>query len=271
MSFLKVNGVAVPVAVDAADVEPQVIGTEERTESGDLVVDFVREVNTFSVTTTLITKAEAFALKCLVQGLGHVWSFASSLYSSKGRGPASSTNATQGSGGAVSGTGKLTLGATTGSIVFAAATALRAGQDNAEYSILVWRYESGAWHHYIITAAATYRDGVAYGGSTSWVQVFPNGDVQLSNSTGSAVDYSDLVTLPFTVPASWIAGLDAFIRTAGNAFPALSRVRLEGDLVPAAFSSTARGKVEREHVRVARIDGVLERAARTLQLRFSEV
>lgn len=247
MPFLKVNGVTVKVAVTEGERQPGMIGTTERAENGDLVRDRVRGFTDLAFTTPLLGASETQALRHLIEGYGQVWSFASSLYGSKGKGPSTLTNTAQASGsGPVSGTGRLVVGATTGVVHYPGA-ALRSGvYDTTKWHVMVWRNEgTPSWKHYQIGSAGSWKDGATVA-APSWLTVTPGGTVQITNTTGAAVEYSDLVVLPFEVPSTWVAMFDAFLRTGLRAMPALGKVLVEGDAIPTNYPIYAHGRVTRE-------------------------
>lgn len=186
-----------------------------------------------------LTRTDANAWRSLIRGEGDCWSFDANLYSGKGQGPSASTNVTQSAGSAKYGAGKLSVGATTGTVTYP--SAVNAFGLNTLWTVGVWRFESAAWHHYVVRSDGTkWLDGVVDGAAvTTWLTV-GSGNVTIANATGSPVLYDDLVVLPFEVldawPAQWFA--------AGVAFGAPPVLPLTGDLVHEQASRAVIGKAE---------------------------
>ena len=87
MSFLRVNGWAIPLA-DGSPGEEHVLGGDfARAYSGNPISDERFDKRVWSGRTPPVTEMVAQAIKGAVRGLGHVWSYDSDLYSSKGLTP----------------------------------------------------------------------------------------------------------------------------------------------------------------------------------------
>ncbi len=258
MSFLAINGVELRVAVDSFSEKPREIGEHDTSFNGTGVVSRQGTKRDCAFETVLFTPTEGRAWDKLLRGEGHVWSFDSSFYSSKGLGPNAGYVATILAGSAKFGASQLSLTATTGTITFAT-------QLGSTWSLMFWRYESGAWHHYIICSDTTeYYDGAAGAYATTWIAV-SGGSVTITNATGSAVLYDDLVVLPFVVPATWAA----IWGVAATAFPSLPSLSAAGDFDPEA--RTVKGMVSSGKLQPAVISGVLYAAVRKLSVELQEV
>jgi hypothetical protein len=85
MSFLALNGLPYPVAIQSLGVKIEEVGEAKRAIDGTMLVDrrATKEVVDFS--TTPRPAPELRFLRDVLLGRGDVWSFASHLYSSKGR------------------------------------------------------------------------------------------------------------------------------------------------------------------------------------------
>jgi len=272
MPFLRLQGITVKAARSEGDREPGMVGMSERTENGELAVDRLRGFTDLSFTTPPLGAAEAFALRHLIEGYGQTWSFASSLYGSKGKGPSSSTNTTQSaSGGPVSGTGRLIVGATDGVVTYSSPLALRPGVYDANgWHAMLWRNEGApSWKHYQISSTgAVWKDGASWGSSiSSWWSTVPAGAFTLTNTTAAAVEYSDIVVLPFEVPSAWVAMFDAFLRTGLRAMPALGKVLVDGDAIPSSYPVYAHGRVIGERY----VKSTLGGGSRALSFTLEEV
>lgn len=191
-----------------------------------------------------LSVSDAAAWRSLITGEGETWTFDSSLYGSKGLGPSSSTNTSQSAGSAKFGAGKLSVGATTGTITWTAAAANAFGR-SSEWTVGVWRFEGAVWVHYVVRSdAAKWVDGVRNdGASTTWLTV-SSGNVTIANSTGAAVFYDDLVVLPFKVLDDWPTQWQAF----GSSFGPQPLLPCTGDLVTEQSSRSVYGSCETSNV-----------------------
>jgi hypothetical protein len=264
MSFLTLNGIAIAVSEGHAKKSAKEIGDRADAFDGTPLLSRQRIRREYEVDSVPLVKTEAWALENFVLGAGHHWSFDSHLYSSKGLGPNVFTGTTAGSVAGKYGN-KLTLAATTGQLNYPAAVA----EGNGDSTVLVFRFESGAWHHYIVRSdGSRWYDGVlgAGGATASWLTVSPAGSVTLTNSTVNAQDYDDLVALPFKIPDSWVAGLYAY--HAAQAFSDLRRLTMGGDFVQATVSVV--GELTGDSIRKATISGT-KQATRSLSFKLTEV
>lgn len=263
MPFLTVNGVELGGSIS----EPRGIA-ESRREIGESTNAFDGTLrksrqsikHDLEFETTPMTSANALAWESLIRGLGEVWSFDSSLYGSKGLGPTAGYTASRTTSGPKFGAGELSVDATTGSISFAASL-------GSNWTAAFWRYESAAWHHYVITSAGTkWYDGVSDDGhSTTWFSV-SSGTATIANTTGAAVLYDDLVLLPFLPISTW----PTVWGVASSAFSLLPKLTIAGDAIPEATSRSVMGEATPRVVKVV-IGGSLQTNARILSATFSEV
>lgn len=257
MAFLTINGVALSAAVDSFEEQPREIGERDTSFNGTGVVSRQTTKRDVSFDTTVLTPTEGRAWDKLLRGEGHVWSFDSSFYSSKGLGPNAGYVATQ-SGSSGKFTGHLSVSATTGTITFAT-------QLGTTWALMYWRFESAAWHHHIINSdGVKYLDGVVDVGATTYIAV-SGGSVTITNATGSPVLYDDLVVVPFVVPAAWAAVWGV----AATAFPSLPRLSVAGDFDPEA--RTMLGEVTSGKLQPATIGSTFYAATRKLKVALREV
>lgn len=218
----------------------------------------------FSFKSIPLPASDAFAWESLVAGEGHHFSFDTSLYSSKGLGFASASGVTQVAGTPKFGTGVMRVGATTGTITYnAAANGYTAV---GIWTVMVWRYESSVWHHYVVTQTGhKWLDGVrADGTSTTWLSV-SNAAVTIANTSGSAQDYDDLVVFPFNVLDSWppLVFASAAVNGAYGDCPFLM---VSGSTVPEIAQRKMSGKAAVADVYVAKPGGALDKATQVLQI-----
>lgn len=240
------------LALNGINLGPLILAVEEPRESlrdigetsvaadGSTRVSRSRRKRDIAFRTVPLTDAEAHAWLCLLTGEGEAWSFDASLYGSKGTGPSTYTNTAQGAGVTKYGTGRLSVGATTGTITFSGVVE-NAWGGSTSWTVMFWRYEGTAWVHYVVRAdGAKWLDGVRNdAASTLWLDV-ADGNVTIENTTGAAVLYDDLVVLPFAVLDTWPAQVHA----AAAAYGSVPVARATGDMVTEAASREVLGVVE---------------------------
>ena len=240
--FFTLNGINIPIA-DSAFSEGQIlIGDEGRAFSG-AKMDSTRAIKRrWSGQTTILDPDTATAVKALLTGLGHTLSFNDStyyLYTSKGQGP------TSGTGTYRTATPSPKFGAGYVRLAAGASLTYPAGL-GANWTLMTWVYESGAWHHYIRCSDGTkYKDGATYGSAIPFLSVSGSSAVLGDSGSGSNQDFDDAVFLPYVIPAAWAAVWGV----ASSAFSALPDLTLSGECVPASTTVTAPvGSVEGVYV-----------------------
>ena len=263
MPFLTVNAIelgdsiAEPAGVKEGRRE---IGETSAAYNGTLRKSRQSIKNDLEFETVPMLSATALAWESLIRGLGEHWSFDSDLYGSKGLGPTAGYDASRTTSGPKFGAGELSVTGVTGTISFAAAL-------GSNWTACVWRYESAAWHHYVITSAGTkWYDGVSDDAhSTIWFEV-ASGTATISNTAGAAVLYDDLVLLPFLPVSTW----PTVWGVATSAFSALPKLTIAGDAVPEATTRTVMGEATPSFRKVM-LSGSLRTNAKTLSVALSEV
>lgn len=90
MAWLNLNGVEIVASETAGASDPprEIGGASEEAFDGTMRQTRLATKRDITCETTPMTIEDALAVDGLVRGLGHVWSFESSVYSSKGLGPA---------------------------------------------------------------------------------------------------------------------------------------------------------------------------------------
>lgn len=213
----------------------------ERTEAADGTTRVTRlaRKNDLTFKSVPLTHAEAHAWKCLLTGEGETWAFDASLYGSKGTGPSTATDTAQSAGSSKYGAGKLSVGATTGTITYSSVT-LNGWGGSGAWTVMVWRFEA-AWVHYVVRSdGAKWVDGVRNdAASTTWLSVAST-NVTIANTTASAVLYDDLVVLPFAMLDAWPAQIVA----AGVAYGSTPFLWATGDIVTEKTAREVCGQVE---------------------------
>lgn len=267
-----INGIDLAPIASAKDLpqEPKrdIGGVEDASDGSKVVTRIARKLD-LTFTSIPLLSADAVAFEGLICGLGEHWSFDTSLYGSKGLGPSGTIDAIQTAGTPKFGAGVLRLSATTGTITFAGA-AQGPGGTFRKYTVMVWRRESGVWHHYIVTSSGhKWLDGVrADGTSTTWLVVTAVGDVTIVNTAGATQDYDDLVVLPYEIVDYW----GEIFGVATSAFSNLPDLNASGLLVTEATTRIVTGNCTSMTVMMARPSGYsLQRDMKRLSVEIFQV
>lgn len=237
MPHFTLNQITLDVALGSGKRETTIVGERRRAIDGTLLQTIRASKDSFDASSMLMQRADADALYALLMGYGHNMRFAaaSDYYSGKGL-----------TGTATLGGGSITAGGASGKfdkrVTFSSATPYLSwtptGDDvlTGDYTISVWKLTStgpDVWTHYLATyvAATTtlteYQSGIAGAYAMNFVSVTA-GVLRLNNSdAASNWAYSDLVALPFAVPAAWVP----FLAAASRAFPNRPHVEVDGDMV----------------------------------------
>lgn len=229
MPMLTLNEVTILTGVQRANERLEVIGDQARAFDGSWLETRTSEKEVFEIQTSLLSQAEGEALKLLLEGQGHNWTFDVDRFSTgKGLGP---------SAGAAAGT--ITAGGKFGKyIALAAAEQVTwpTGFGNPttnDYTILLFEDVGAPWDRWAIKniqgVVTKFLNGVSSGAATPFVSVDTSGDITIGDGVG-AFDIDDLVFVPFAMPDSWLVtggGLDAPTR----AFSNLPALEADGDFV----------------------------------------
>lgn len=262
MPWLSMNGLELSVSNDSAIENVREIGATEASFDGTLRRTRQGVKRDLSFKTPPLTGAEAYFWGNWIRGIGEVWSFESSLYGSKGTGPTSSTGCTQDSSPAKHGTYSLEITSTN---TFAVAGYTSGGS----VTTILWHYESGAWHHYVIDGneATVYRDGSSYATPLDWFAA-SGGTVTLTASGGVSHNFDDMVILPFSVPTGYWDDIYSWHDT--NSWGALPALKCMGDIIPEAQTRTMMGDVTESRPLKAYLSGSFTTVARTLSVGLRE-
>ena len=219
MAFLELNGWTVPVAAGSVSEEPVEIGERDRAFDGTYRSSIRAVKRRWRMKTVPMIRSDAEALRGLLLGLGHYWSFDTDLYSSKGLGPVAGYSATQSSTGGRFG-GKVSVT----SISYAAGLP-------SSWTVLVSRWSGTAWEKYAVRSdGAKWKDGARNDAlSTTWLSV-SGGTVTL---TGTSTSFDELIVLPYLATDAQIQAWHALTVP----FSALPRINATGDLVQRTASS----------------------------------
>lgn len=103
------------------------------------------------------------------------------------------------------------------------------------WTVALWRYESSAWHHYVLSydngTWRKWKDGasIAAGTSTPFASVNTSGQLVLGEA-GAASYFDDVVWYPCLWPASW----PPLLYARGSAYPNIPKIEVVGDLMPSS-------------------------------------
>lgn len=245
MSWFKVNGIETKKV--AALARPPTgarrdIGRQVEAVDGTTVVTRQARKHDLKFETVPLSGSDALAWEGLFSGEGNVWSFDSSVYSSKGvggGGAGSSLQTTYKKYGAKA----LKLAGGGGSTWVS--SGLQA--PTANYTIALWAAHASAltFHHYAMTFDGSteikWIDGVLSPGfDFDDLAVAPLGELVLSTGTFGDEDcyFDDVVFCPYLWPADWAAQVAA----AGAPFGASPFLTCSGDLVREAATRTMIGR-----------------------------
>lgn len=229
-AFLTINGIAVSVANGSASKTRDVVGAGiTRAQSGAARNNFNAKKWHFKGKTTPIVANEALFLRALLDGMGDRWTFDADLYSDKG------VNASVNTGGTIIttnptpkyGASSLSLGSGTG--IDSWAVDPTGSGANTNWTACFWKSVTGgapAWHRFIVTIDSLATTTVYQDGSVSslpaglTVSMVTSGTVlQFGNTSGATIAIDDLLYVPAFCPASFVAGIDAFMQRQAWASP----------------------------------------------------
>lgn len=248
MSWLTINGINAGTLASSADEptgERRDIGGESEAADGSLQVTRQATKRDFSFGSVPLSGLDARAWEGLIRGEGHVWGFESplNLYSSKGKALVASDPAPDVEiSGPNAKYGSMGLFVANGSYVQADDVL------GSTWSLVLWGNVGAGYQHFVIRSdGAKWEDGVRNDAlvTTDWL-LTTGGDLRLL-ATGFDAAFDDVVLLPYLVPTSWPAQLEA----KGSAFPNTPFVEVAGDVVREAASRTMLGKTSESVMKVA--------------------
>ncbi len=235
-SFLRLNGIIVPVAPGSFSVIQEDIGASKRASDGTPLFNRRTTKRTWGGRTRPGTAAEALAFRDLVTGKGNVLNFEdSSLYTSQGLAP-SAVGANAGIDGtnAKYGTKRLlSAGATDNKVTWPMFTA------SSPWTVALWVSTSDflPWVHYVVDSSARkWVDGTRNDAATTTFLAVSSGAVTLG-ITSTALAFDDVVAVPQLFPTTWPAQISGF----GSAFGALPRLTADGLAIEQNATITVKG------------------------------
>ncbi len=233
MSFLSLNGWAIELAPDSGRQRYESIDVPTRSEMMVSQRRPRRGVTGWSFRTVPCEPDVANAVECLVDGVGHSWTFDESLFSSRGRAPASTSGAA-----IVSGGDHLSCMEVSTSISWDLTRGIY--PIDRLWTILVSRLETAVWHRYVVRSdGAKWLDGVRNDAlSTTWLTMV-DGTLTI---TDTAQKYDEMHCYACEMPDAAIESFYAY-QTTVDALPALPGLAADGDFITPRLA-TVIGRVE---------------------------
>jgi hypothetical protein len=260
MSWLTVNGIELAGIVSLGDAsgERRDIGASDVASDGSMRITRQTRKRDHKFTTKLLTGADAFAWENLLVGEGHVWSFDSSFYSSKGMpgiGSSAPPDVEVQSSVKKYGAGAL-------KVVGGESWATSGIAVTAPWTVSVWhRVDAGGFVHVVRRSdGAVWHDAVRDDTPVDGDPAEGAGEIQLANSAGSAHYYDDLVVCPYLWLDSWARD----VANAGYAFGLTPFLTCAGNLVREVATRRMLCSSLSEKMAIAGLGGSLQRDARTL-------
>ncbi len=229
-TFFSIHGFEVEVSSFARDQE--LVGLDRRrSEVGSMRQTRIARKENFDAETTILDPTTAIPVLELLHGEGHVYSFDTDKYSSKGLG----WTGTQPS---LDSTNKK-FGASSGAVA-SAGTATCPFTDTTTRSVLLWRRpNSGSFNHYAFNlSGSTVVDKYKNGATTvetisNWFTAGSTGTFSLLGKndagTNSIAQYDDVIVLPFALTSAMATAWAAQTR----AWADLPNLNINGDCVTA--------------------------------------
>ena len=206
MAALFLNGLSIPISVQGADSSPNVSEDAARTVGGVMVRSRRAVVQSFKGNTIPVSATLAADINGIMNALMDHWSFDSATYWAWSEGGIT----TDGGTGAYAtttpspkfGAGYLEVNA---GAYWSAATAL-----GTAWTVMIWTYESGAWHHYALTSTGIrYKDGAVYGSGIAFLSVV-SGSTRIGDvASVAAQQFDDFLALQWVASAGLVAGVYA--------------------------------------------------------------
>lgn len=185
-------------------------------------------------TTQPMSRLDAIALRGLLEGLGHHWSFDDATdykYSSKGLAAATAGSVSHWTDAVPPPVPKFG----TGAVAMNGSLAWETGFSK-HYTMMVWKWSGAAWVHYVVRDdGAKWVDGVRNdAASTTFLAMDSDGTFTLS---GAVVFFDDAVVFPFRVSTDMAVAFG----TATSAFSDLPKLHFSGDIIPESTFIVGRG------------------------------
>lgn len=210
--------------------------------------------------------SDAFAWECLLVGEGHVWSFDSSYYSSKGLVSVPSNPGATSIQATTKKFGTDALKIASVSDIIATVGLGLALSPNFTWSAW-WNQNLAGWHHYVQRSdGMVWVDGVRNDAAFPLPFAYSGGEAALVAATNN--DYfDDWVVTPYLWPTSW----PPLVYASGAAFSPLPYLTCAGDMVPEASSRKMVGKVTIGKVVRANAAGTAGGATKDVQILHVEL
>lgn len=219
--FLRCNGIPIPVLDESATDSPEEIGDRRRAIDGSMLLERRAVKSAWEFETALQDPATALAMRDLLLGRGHVWTFESSLYGSRGVPIASGGSAV--ATYAKFGTKSLEVAPSTNAVI----SGLDWNPATAPWSAAFWITTGSGWYHIVESSAGRrYQNGVDVG--TNLYVTTGTNTINLRNVSGVlGLWFDDVWLAPYLFPTTWPAALYAY----GSAVGLAPRLNVDGLMI----------------------------------------
>lgn len=267
MSFLTINGVAIPVAPDSFQETEREVGLSVFAQNGLLRKSRQAVKRDIGFQTIPLTQSDALIWTYLLDGGGDGWTLGG-YYSWKG------SPLTVALGAVITG-GQLVIPAagSPGTAVFGYTF-----PSTGSWTIMVRRLINNVQDGYYIIRSdgSKWKDGAVFGGATTWLSA-STVSATITGLTGASpandTQYQNFWAFPYAVPNSWIAGLYAD-HLANGTFPSPTMRVFDSGILQQPALSVRRsylGTVESEKNVRGNLGGVLYKNLRILTVKLTEV
>jgi hypothetical protein len=251
MSFLDVNGYAVPLAHDSVRRRPvEVLARFGRGYDGSLRRSRSAEKIGWEVRTIPVAEATAELIEGLLMGRGFYFPFETSLYDAqKGFGPNTGYACTLTDSGEKVGTRCLSVGSGATGVVYATGF-------TADWSVMLWQFVDAAWKHICVvydadaTTYTEYVNGAAGDAiNDTWRALISAGNLTLvgkayDDNGNQAALYDDMVVVPYKLDSTIIAW--HYNSGTGRAFSELPFLSATGDILKTTTAKSIACRVVEE-------------------------
>lgn len=220
MSFLRVNGWPIRVAIESVNSSFEIVEEDTTSERNDQIIRRRRMNQTWDMKAVHREASVADAIEGIIAGLGHHFTFDTNLFSTRGRAPNSTAGATIVAG-------KFGNGASVTSLSYTFDSGIQNLED--AWTVIVYRQEAGLFVHYgIRDDGAVFVNGVRDDSmDTSWLTVSGNTLIL----TGAPTVFDDLVVLLFSAPDEAIVAWHNWQTDENRPFSDLPSIIVDGDFL----------------------------------------
>jgi hypothetical protein len=228
---LALNGLSINILYESATPKPDILMDQTQSVNGDMIVSQRGTKQMLGGTTAPLTSVQAKDVMGLLTRKADHWNFDDATYWAYSE---AGTGASGGSGSRATAAPAAKYGAARLEVPLAAYWEANT-QITGAWMVMVWIYESGAWHQYASASDSTkYKDGAVYGSAIPFITV-SGGQVRIGD-TGAAAGqaFDDLYVLRWVGSAALVAAVYAMGVAVRGPNPYVT-----GDLVAGWTATTA--------------------------------